>query len=411
MRAGGVICEFNPFHSGHAYLLSRMREQIGSEGCVVCLMSGRFVQRGEVAMADPYLRSQAALAEGADLVVELPFPWSAGSAEHFALAGIRILTDLGVGELFFGSECGDLSSLTAAATAVLSPTFQELYPHLCRKGHGTAAAFSQALQTVCPQNLPTGFPSSNDLLGIAYLAAIEQVASQGGEPPIPYAIPRLGAGYRETALTPHVPPSATALRILFHRIAQGEASIEELPTESIPPAALNLFLQALHRGDLPLSNHRLLPFYHTLYRMSRTAPLEGLAEWGGGLASHICRHARVEATPEGFLDSLRTKQYTDARIRRALLFGATGVTDKDLRQPPAYTTLLAASSRGRAYLRALCRRKKTASGGLTLVTKPADAPEGRQKDLAEGGDALFTLCYPTPRAAGDGFRRSPYMAP
>ena len=89
MRSSGVICEFNPFHGGHAYLLSRMREQVGADGCVVCLMSGRFVQRGEAAMADPYLRAETALAGGADLVLELPFPWSAGSAEFFASAGVR----------------------------------------------------------------------------------------------------------------------------------------------------------------------------------------------------------------------------------------------------------------------------------------------------------------------------------
>ena len=99
MRSSGVICEFNPFHGGHAYLLSRMREQVGDGGCVVCVMSGRFVQRGEVAMADPYLRAAMALAGGADLVAELPFPWSAGSAEQFALGGVRILTRLGVDTL------------------------------------------------------------------------------------------------------------------------------------------------------------------------------------------------------------------------------------------------------------------------------------------------------------------------
>ena len=118
MRVSGVICEFNPFHSGHAYLLSRMRELVGEDGCVVSVMSGRFVQRGEAAFADPYLRAETALAGGADLVVELPFPWSAGSAEHFAAAGVEVLTKLGVDSLVFGSERGDLTLLSAAAEAV-----------------------------------------------------------------------------------------------------------------------------------------------------------------------------------------------------------------------------------------------------------------------------------------------------
>ena len=127
MQAFGVICEFNPFHNGHGYLLSRMREAVGEDGCVICLMSGRFVQRGEPAIADPYLRACMALAGGADLVLELPFPYAAGSAEFFASAGVGILTRMGVERIAFGSESGDISLLIAAAEALNSPAFKSTY--------------------------------------------------------------------------------------------------------------------------------------------------------------------------------------------------------------------------------------------------------------------------------------------
>lgn len=94
--AAGVICEFNPFHNGHVRLLRAVRGALGDGVCIVCVMSGRFVQRGEPAAADPYLRARAALCGGADLVLELPFPWSAASAEHFADAGVSVLSGLGV---------------------------------------------------------------------------------------------------------------------------------------------------------------------------------------------------------------------------------------------------------------------------------------------------------------------------
>ena len=126
------------------------------------------------------------------------------------------------------------------------------------------------------------------------------------------------------------------------------------------------------------------------------------------MAGHICRHAKDRATPEAFFEALRTKQYTDARLRRALLFGAIGVTESDLRAMPAYTTLLAANSRGRAYLK---ERRKThrEDGSFAVVTKPADTPEGRQRELGELGDSLFTLCFPSPRPAGDMMKRSTIM--
>ena len=135
-----------------------------------------------------------------------------------------------------------------------------------------------------------------------------------------------------------------------------------------------------------------------------------MAEWGGGLAGHICRHARETATPDAFFEALRTKQYTDARLRRALLFGVLGVTESDLRVMPAYTTLLAAHSRGRAY-RKEWRKTHREDGSFAVVTKPADTPEGRQRELGELGDSLFTLCFPAPRPAGDMMKRSPVIYP
>ncbi len=409
MRVSGVICEFNPFHNGHAYLLSRMRELTGPDGCVICAMSGRFVQRGEAAMADPYLRAEMALAGGADLVVELPFPQSAGSAEHFALAGMRVLTRLGADSLCFGSESGDLTLLSRAADGVSSPAFGETYAALCRGGTGTAAAYAQALRTVCAGTLPEDFPSSNDLLGIAYLRALRQVEAEYGYAPKAHTFPRLGSGYRADTLTEGEYPSATALRALIREAACDPVALEAILDGTMPTDALTALLEAIRRGEAPLEGGRLMDFFHPLYRLRSPADCESLAEWGGGIASHICRHAREEATAEGFFASLRTKQYTDARLRRALLFGALGVTDADLRATPSYTTLLGANTRGCVFLKEWRKAHKDTNDGLTVVTKPADAPAGRQKDLAGLADSLFTLCYPTPRAAGEHMRGSPII--
>ena len=411
MHASGVICEFNPFHSGHAYLLSRMRELAGEDGCVICLMSGRFVQRGDTAVADPYLRAETALAGGADLVLELPFPWSAGSAEFFAGAGVELLTRLGVDSLVFGSEGGDLTLLTAAAEAVDSLEFRNAYMDMCNAGMGTAAAYVDALRYICPTPLPDGFPDSNELLGIAYLRALKQAEERYGSAPAPRTVTRLGAGYREDTLTEGQYPSATALRALIREAACDPVALEAILEGTMPAGSLDALLRAVRAEDAPLSGERLLSFYHTFYRIKSPEDFAGYAEMGGGLAAHICRRAREAATPEDFFASLRTKYYTDARLRRALLFGALAVTEGDLRGLPTYTTLLAANGRGCAFLKAFRKAHKDDPNGLTVVTKPADAPEGRQTELADLTDALFTLCFPSPRPAGDMMKRSPVIYP
>lgn len=409
MGVSGVICEFNPFHNGHAYLLSRMREEVGDGGCVICLMSGRFVQRGEAAIADPYLRGRMALAGGADLVLELPFPWSASGAEHFAAAGVYALAQLGVDTLTFGSERGDLSLLSAAAEGPDSPHFGTVYAELCNAGMGTATAYVEALRRVSPRPLPENFPASNDLLGIAYLRAIRKVEAEQGMVLTPRVVTRLGSGYREDTLTEGVFPSATALRILLREAACDPVALSAMLEGSMPDEALVCLTEAVTRGDAPTEGDRLLPFFHTLYRLKSPAELEDSAEWGGGLAGHICRHAGKAATPTAFFEALRTKQYTDARLRRALLFGAIGITEQDLRTMPTYTTLLAANKRGRAYLKAYQKANRDNPDGFAVVTKPADAPEGRQRELSDLADGLFTLCFPTPRDGGDLYRRMPFI--
>ena len=411
MHSSGVICEFNPFHGGHAYLLSRTRELVGDEGCVVCLMSGRFVQRGEAAIADPYLRAQMALAGGADLVLELPFPWSSGSAEFFASAGVSALSRLGVEHLIFGSESGDLSLLTAAAEAINTSAFSETYAEVCRAGMGTTAAYVEALKRVCPVEFPASFPSSNELLGIAYLCALKQYEATAGHAPKPYTVPRLGAGYREDTLSPDGFPSATALRAVIREASSDPLALEAILEGTMPLDSLNVLLRAVSTEDAPLSNQRLLAFYHTFYRIRSPEEFKGCAEMGGGLANHICRLARETATPEEFFQGLRTKYYTDARLRRALLFGALGVTDRDLKTAPAYATLLAANGRGCAFLKEWRKANKDDPDSLLIVTKPADAPEGRQKKLSRQADSLFTLCYPTPKTAGELTRKSPIILP
>ena len=59
MKACGVICEYNPFHYGHAYHLHKSREITGCD-VMICAMSGNFVQRGEPAITDKWSRVKTA---------------------------------------------------------------------------------------------------------------------------------------------------------------------------------------------------------------------------------------------------------------------------------------------------------------------------------------------------------------
>ncbi|MDO4167555.1 MAG: nucleotidyltransferase family protein [Eubacteriales bacterium] len=115
MKTVGIIAEYNPFHRGHEYQIRQIRKQTGAEH-VIIVMSGDFVQRGTPAWTDKFLRTEMALAGGADLVFELPVHFSTASAEGFAQGGVSLLDSLGfVDGICFGSECGNLEALSQIA--------------------------------------------------------------------------------------------------------------------------------------------------------------------------------------------------------------------------------------------------------------------------------------------------------
>ena len=122
MKTVGIICEYNPFHTGHLHQINGL-----GDATVVCLMSGNVTQRGEFAVTDKYTRAACALKSGADLVLELPFPFCASSAEFFAAAGVCILDAIGVDEINFGSESGNAERLRRIAELSSGADFDEKY--------------------------------------------------------------------------------------------------------------------------------------------------------------------------------------------------------------------------------------------------------------------------------------------
>ena len=164
MNAIGIICEYNPFHLGHARMLAGLRRQYDAP--LVCAMSGNFVQRGDAAVAHKHARAEMAVRCGADLVLELPTPWAMASAERFADGGVELLTSTGVvSHLAFGSECGDLTALQAAEAALSRPELMPRIRQLLAQGMAYAPARQQAAEELgappgCSPVPTTFWPSS-----------------------------------------------------------------------------------------------------------------------------------------------------------------------------------------------------------------------------------------------------------
>lgn len=391
MKIAGIICECNPFHSGHKHLIAQARAS-GAD-VIVCVMSGYFTQRGEAALSDPYSRAETMIKGGADLVLELPYPYSASSAEFFADAGVDILSRLSVNELWFGSECGDLDRLAKATDAVMDEVFLKRYAEQSSKASGTAQAYFEILQSMCGAG--EAF-LSNDILGISYLCAIRKKESLMR----PVTVRREGSAYLDEKLREGEHPSATALRQMI--LSSGVESVMPYLLPETAEGLKDAEQQGLAPADLGLAERAVLSYL----RLCDVEELKNVAELEGGLGNRLVDMAKQATTLDELLSLASTKKYPNSRLRRGLLFAMTGVTKEDLKESPSYVRVLAANPTGCAVLAS--NRRDPA---ITVVTRQAELPSDgramRQEQLHAKAVSLYTLCLEKPVDAKPFLRRNP----
>lgn len=200
MNIVGLITEYNPFHKGHKYHIQKAKELTGADICIV-IMSGNYVQRGTPAFIDKHSRTKIALSQGADIVFELPVPFSCASAEYFATAAVTLLHKLGVvTHICFGAECEDLSSLENVAETLIEAKKNPAHPlnlhikNLLKSGVSYATARNNALNQIDNNDYTNILNMPNNILAIEYLKALKTLNS----PIKPIAITRVMASYHDS---------------------------------------------------------------------------------------------------------------------------------------------------------------------------------------------------------------------
>lgn len=175
MNFCGLICEFNPFHNGHAYIIQEAKRRTGLD--VVCLMSGNFVQRGEPAISSKHERAKNAIEAGAVAVLELPTIYACSNAENFASGAIKIFQALGITTLAFGSENASLEILDSIATlkAENSERFQVAFKNEIENGINYNTALKRSIaNSIKTENIKDILDKPNNILAIEYLTAIKK---------------------------------------------------------------------------------------------------------------------------------------------------------------------------------------------------------------------------------------------
>ncbi len=379
MKVTAVICEYNPFHKGHKMQIDAIKQE---GNVLVCIMSGGFVQRGIPAMFDKYIRAEAAVKSGADLVLELPYPYSCSAAEFFAYGGVSIANSLNVvDELCFGSECGNIDELKQISDRLMSDEFELVMKSAredkANKDKSYACLREEMYGKLYGESIAV---RPNDILGVEYISALKKLNSK--IVPVTY---RRREGF-----------SATESRRQLK---------EENNYGMIPEGVVSLFEDS-ERYGMEYAEKAVLAYYRTA-RVADLGKYEGMTN---GIADRLVKAAKESVNLTELIGKLSGKSYTNAKIRRCILHGMTGVTAEMLKSVPKYTQILACNAEGRKLVRKIQRQ-----GDIVLLTKPAhykklEEEAKRQAEFNLLSENLLTLMCEKPQKADEFLKKTPYIA-
>lgn len=328
MKIIGIICEYNPLHLGHKKQFDTIRSA-NPDCSIVCLMSGNYVQRGEPAIFDKMLRAQAAIACGADLVLELPIPVALSSAEGFAQGGVSILSKA-CDSLCFGAENAQAETLWQIAGALLRPEFSPILKEELETGVSFPAARQKALERmgVCADILA----APNNILAVEYCKAI---LSQNSAMEI---MPILRQGNYHGTLPDAENPSATFLRQQF---------FQKQDWQSYVPEPVREIFAGGNRHCTAFGERSVL----TRLRTMTDEEFEALPYGSEGLWRKLMHASRQFGTLEEIIAAVKSKRYTRTRLDRMVLCAYLGITQKTLTEPVPYVRALAFNDKGRDILK------------------------------------------------------------
>lgn len=303
MKIAVTICEYNPFHNGHKYSLDEIKKNAGADA-VICVMSGNFTERGDIAIMHKYDRARHAVLAGADMVIELPTVFATANAEIFARGAVKICETLNAERvLCFGVENGDKQGLIATASYLLRETaeFKALLKKELDVGASFARARSNALKRLDPPGVDLGFTASpNNILALEYAKAV----IYGGYKIDLLPITRTGAEYKATTCPKGNIFSASGIREL---IVSGK---RKKAAKYVPDYVY---------ADLP----QTLPDVDELVLYALLAAsgdkLAELPDCSEGLENRIKAMLKATFTRKELIEKLATKRYTEPRLNRITL--------------------------------------------------------------------------------------------
>lgn len=384
----GIVAEYNPFHNGHLYHLLESKK-LSSSDYTIAVISGNFVQRGDVSIIDKWSKAEMALKNGIDLVIELPTLYSISSAENFAFGSMRILDSLGiVNAVSFGTEQSDIDTLDKFATVLFNEPkeYISVLNHELSKGISYPKARENALLLYLNdiRKYANVLSSPNNILGIEYLKALKKLKSNM----IPIAIPRNKVGYNSTEIVNDF-ASATSIRQML--ITRNTKDIYKV----MPETSYEILNNCVSNGQYVSSITQYEKEIIYILRKLSIEEIANIPDVTEGLENLIKEAANSCNNIQEFINIVKSKRYTQTRIQRILVYALLGITKKDminLNKTNPYIRVLGFNSKGRDLLSAIVSENPKLNI-ITSVKKFTDSNPNRNLMSILDKDIFATNVY------------------
>ncbi|HFJ9475381.1 nucleotidyltransferase [Bacillus thuringiensis] len=335
---------------------------------IIAVMSGPFLQRGEPALISKWYRTKMALANGVDLVVELPYVFATQKAETFANGAISILNALHVSEICFGSEDGQIENFynTISVQKNEEETFNYLVKQFMDAGNSYAKATSDAFSHILTSEKNIDMSQPNNILGFQYMKAIlSQNSSIQAQ-----TIKRFASHYHDETFNDQHIASATSIRKQLFSEEGSFTTIEPF----LPQATTSLLANYKQNYGILHNWEQYFSFFKYKLMTMSSGDLRHIYEIEEGLEHRILSKIQNSSSFYSFMEALKTKRYTWTRLQRACTHILTNTTKEEIRsanieQHAPYIRLLGMSQKGQTYL---SKNKKKIELPILTHTKTFD---------------------------------------
>ena len=382
----GIITEYNPFHKGHKYHLdSAIKDTNASH--IVCVMSGNFMQRGIPAIVDKWNRTEMALKNGVDLVLELPLVYSISSAEHFAFGSVSLLNSLGiVDNLYFGSEEGRIEPLKQIADVLSEEPapFQKLLKHHINSGlpfhKSRALALNEYIES---KDIKDILSNSNNILGIEYLKALNILNSKIH----PYTLKREGSNYNDNNIN-HMFSSATSIRKHL------KTGLLNKLQDILPEETYEILYKINSSQSHFIFEEDMFKYIKFKLLTEGAENVKKLPDASEGLNNKIYKEILNSNSIDELILKVKSKRYTYTRINRILAQYFLGLESYDLlslaKTPAPYARVLGFTSKGREILREMKEKSS-----IEIITKVPRNNISHHMELDILGTKAYSILNPS----------------